>query len=102
MSCQCPECKTSGPRVRALAAAGFADPERLELTLRERIAVVRAMRALAQKYPATFGVIGGQGRRQLFIYEASSAYARPWLELGFRKGKFIVWSKAKPLLIAAS
>lgn len=44
MSCQCPMCKSSGPRVRALAAMGFTEPERLEVTLRDP-----EMRAYAQQ-----------------------------------------------------
>src|SRR5688572_25922300 len=49
MSCKCAMCATSGPRVRALAAAGFGDPKRMEVILRDPEMVAYANRLLAER-----------------------------------------------------
>jgi hypothetical protein len=67
-------------------------------TRAQRGMVVRAMRRFVQRHHPRYGLMGGEGRRPLWLYDTTDPRSRHWLEVRFRKGGFVSWSDAKRTL----
>jgi hypothetical protein len=67
-------------------------------TRAQRGMVVRAMRRFVQRHPR-YGLMGGEGRRPLWLFDTTDPRSRQWLEVRFRKGGFVSWSDAKRAII---
>src|SRR5512132_1793023 len=65
----------------------------------QRQAILRAMHSFVRKYPQ-FGVIGGQGRKGLYLYEPGDPLSALWAKMSLERRKPVSLSEARQALRA--
>jgi hypothetical protein len=63
----------------------------------QRKAVVRAMHSFVRKFPQ-FALMGGQGRKQLVLYEAGDPLSEMWARLTVERREFVPIMEARAAL----
>jgi hypothetical protein len=79
------------------------DPSGRQWTLsaHQRQAIVRAMHSFVRKYPK-FALIGGKGRKQLYLYEPGDPLSALWAKMNVESRISVPCSEARVALEATS
>jgi hypothetical protein len=71
---------------------GLAHPG-WEPTMAQRKSVTRAMRSFVRKFPR-YALIGGRGRKMLYLYELADPVSVMWAKLSVERREFVPRSEA--------
>jgi hypothetical protein len=75
---------------------GYQSDRNWQAPRARRQAVVRALHSFVRKFPR-YALIGGQGRRCLYLYDTTDPLSVFWARLSADRG-FVTWSEARGLM----